>query len=578
MKKHQKILVGLLFVAFLGSTLTSSMVSDKSNADFERIPLSAADDAITSANVTIDNPLLKRAINTVNITFNNSAFLSSDSFDANLTFSDDSSLVIPLANSSQFPKVWSALYTPSVSNITGEVDVLIEPSNPIHENNFADGSFTIQNNLPTVSVQLDKNEYLRGDTISMDFYPSDVEQSVADLKWVIALYRSGSDTPVETFVTNESIFEFDYEISNTTETGAYYINATCWDFDERNVITYPFEILNNEPTFANVQFEFEDGTVGGLTIDVDDWYEIYRGKNFTLRVNATDLDTDLSDLRLTIESRDPITRQAIFFNEYNLIEPSTDENAWLFEVDLTFPLTTNLGIVELAIILSEIDPEIDPDENPTDYALNTITEIQGIVILNNLPTISDFFINDQSGVQISVSTADTLNFTFAIEDDEDQYLWDEAHDDDEKPLGYLTITFEKSGEIIKYTIPYNYDSDIVFTLKTSALGAGDWAVSFSFQDKDGGVTVYSDAPSLFTVTEPDRIAPMNWLMLGVGIIFGGVLVFGSTYGIIKSRASTKVRAPLTEKPLESIETPSDVIEEVEEKKESKKGKKPGRKL
>ncbi|MHA1672982.1 MAG: hypothetical protein ACTSYI_05090 [Promethearchaeota archaeon] len=577
MKKHQKILIGLLFVAFLGSTLPSFMIPDQSNADFEGIPISAAD-VITSANVTIDRSILKRTINTVNITFNNSAKLSSPSFDANLTFSDDSSLVIPLANSSSFPYVWSALYTPSVTNITGEVDILIEPSNPIHENNFADGSFTIRNNLPTVSVQLDKSEYLRGDTISMDFYPSDVEQSVADLKWGISLYRSGSAVPEETFVNNESIFEYDYEISNITETGSYYINATCWDFDERNVITYPFEILNNEPTFANVQFEFEEGIVGGLTIDVDDWYEVYRGKNFTLRVNATDIDTDLSDLRLTIESKDPITRQAIFFSEYNLMEPSTDENAWLFEVILTFPLSTNLGIVELTITLSEIDPEIDPAVNPEDYILKSITEVQGIVMMNNLPTISDFFINDQSGIQISVTTADTLNFTFAIEDDEDQYLWDKAHDDDEKPLGYLTITFEKSGEIIKYTIPYNYDSDIVFILKTSALGAGDWAVSFSFQDKDGGVTVYSDAPSLFTVTGPDKIAPMNWLMFGVGIILGGVLVFGSTYGIIKSRVSSKVRSYLTEKPLESLETPSDVVEEVEEKKESKKGKKPGRKL
>ena len=576
MKKHQKILVGLLFVALLGSALPFFMFPDLNKADLGRTPLSAVDD-ITSDHVTIDKSLLKRAINTVNITFNNSVPLNSESFEANLTFSDDSSLILPLANSSSFPLVWSALYTPSVTNITGVVNISIIPTTGGYENNVIDGTFTIQNNLPTVSVQFDKSAYLRGDTISMDFYPSDVEQSVADLKWVISLYRSGSDIPVETFVTNESIFEYEYEISNITETGSYYINATCWDFDERNVVQYPFEILNNGPV-ATVQFEFEDGKLDGLTTVVADWYDVYRGKNFTLRVNATDIDTDLSDLRLTIQSRDPLTRQAIFFSEYVLMEPTTNEDAWLFEVELTFPLSINLGIVDLSITLSEIDPEIDPIADPTGYVIDTITEIQRIVIVNNLPTISDFFMNELSGVPITVTTADTLNFTFVIEDDEDRYLWDEAENDGDKPIGYLTITFEKLGEIIKYTIPYNYDPDIVFALKISSLGIGDWAVSFSFQDKDGGIIVYSEAPSLFTVTEPTKLNPMNWLMMGVGIILGGVVVFGSTFAMLKSRTISKVRESLPEKSIESVATPSDVIEEVEEKKESKNGKKPGRKL
>ncbi|MHA1519739.1 MAG: hypothetical protein ACTSRK_06105 [Promethearchaeota archaeon] len=585
MKKHQKILVGLIFVALVGSVLPSFLLSDLTEVDpnlsnLNQNPLSA-DSFINSTHVTVDQPFIYRVINSVNITFDNSEIELgevTETFSANLSFSDNSSMLLPLFNSSLFPDVWSALFTPSVTNITGDVEVFIIPSDLVITNNIYDATFEIRNNLPSFSVQLDKSDYLRGDTIHMDFYPSDVEQSVADLKWIISLYRSGSDIPVEIFVTNESIFEYDYAISNDTETGTYYINATCWDFDHYSEVIYYFEILNNEPAFTTVQFEFEDGIVGGLTTDINDWYEIYRGNNFTLRVNATDFDTDLSDLRLTVESRDPLTGLAIFFNEFALLEPSTDENTWLFEVDLIFPLSMNLGLVEMVIIITEIDPEIDPETNPTDYVLNTINETQGILIMNNLPTFSNFFINGESGAQISVTTADILNITFVIEDEEDQYLWGEANDDGEKPIGYLTLTFEKLGEILEYTIPYNYDSDIVFSLKTSALGAGDWSVSFSFQDKDGGLIIYSDAPALFTVTDPANISPMNWLMLGVGIMLGGVVVFGSTYSMIKSRSTSKVRSSLPEKSVDSKSTPSDVSEEVEEKKESKKGKKPGRKL
>ncbi|MCF2138833.1 MAG: hypothetical protein K9W44_02100 [Candidatus Lokiarchaeota archaeon] len=574
MNKNQKIITILVSIAIFGiifPTLTGYSGHSYNQASTQ--PVSAADQ-ITSDDVTIDRSTIKRVLQSVNITFNNSHLLSSPGFNANITFADDSSLLLPMANTTSNPQVWSVLFTPDAYNITGQANVYIQGTSGGIENNDPDASFIIENNKPSVSVQLDKEEYYREETINMEFFPSDVEQAVGDLTWMISLYRSGSATPIEIFVNNESVFEYSYDIANDTALGNYYINATCWDADERNVDLYYFEILNNDPIIDAIQLEIGESIynqVNSTSIPV------YRGENFKLRLNASDIDGHFENFRITITAKDPISGTAIFFSDYNDILPNLTETSWLFEKEVLFPTTINIGVITMNVELREY-----ATDNET--LIGKSSETIEIQLKNNAPEVNKFYINGFYGEPLSFTQNEVLNFTFDVIDDEDASIIALNHENNKEVYAYITIilTHDATGTQKQYTIPYQYSETEKFQLNTAELAAGTWTVQILIQDTDGLTSELSD-PVKFEIETTKTFNSMIWLMFVIGIIIGGVLVFATSYTGLKIRLMQKSQISEVESDTESSDnievdkTPSKV-EKPESKPKSKKNKKLVRKL
>lgn len=577
MNKKQKLITifvsfaifGMIFPTLIGGNIPESRI----------FPLISADDDvfITSDDVSVDMTSLKRVIQSVNITYNNSRpNLASSGFEANITFADDSVLLLPMTNTSSAPDIWSVVLTPDSKNITGLAEVYIYPTDVVggFTNNVPDASFNIENNLPHVSVLMDKNEYYRGETISLNFYPSDIEQAVSELTWTISLYRSGSDTPIETFVENETVFEYSYEIANDTQLGNYFINATCWDADERNVDLYYFEILNNAPVIDAIQLEIGESLYNDVESNI---ISVLRGESFKLRLNATDIDGVFDNFRLTITANDPLTGVAIFFSEYNNILPNLTKNSWLFEKEVVFPITINIGIIDMNVELREFD-----SDNET--LLEKSSQIIQFNLKNNAPEINRVYINGIYGEPLAFSNTNILNFTFEIVDSEDEGLIALNRENNKEIYAYITLIFTHTGSGLEkeYTIPYQYEENTIFQLNALDLAAGTWSVQVIVQDTDGLTSDISD-PILFEIESEKSVNPMMWLMFAVGIILGGVIIFATTYGALKIRVMQESRVTPQEgtdmEKDEENETPSDQPKsDSQSKPETKKNKKLVRKL
>ncbi|RLI66058.1 MAG: hypothetical protein DRO88_02930 [Promethearchaeia archaeon] len=577
MNRQQKLLTLFVSLAICGIIFPTLIGGHSFNPSYS--PLAAADDDIfiTSDDVTIDRTTIKRVLQSVNITYNNSGpQLDSSGFQANLTFVDDSSLLLSMTNTSSAPDIWSLEFTPDAVNITGVVQVFILPTDVIggFTNEVPDASFTIENNLPHVSVQMNKNEYYRNETISLNFYPSDIEQAVEELNWTISLYRSGSGSPIEVFVENASIFEYSYVISNDTQLGTYYINATSWDADERNIDLYYFEILNNIPVIDAIQLEIDES----LYDDVESTaISVLRGENFILRLNATDIDGNFENFRLTITANDPLSGDAIFFGDYNDILPNLTGNSWLFEKDIVFPITINIGITEMNVELREY-----ASDNET--LLDKTNQIITFQLQNNAPEVNHVFINGIYAEPLSFTASEVLNFTFDVVDSEDESLIAKNRENHKEIYAYITLIFthDASGIQKEYTMPYQYEENALFQLNTFELEAGTWSVQVILQDTDGLTSEISD-PILFEIESAKSVNPMMWLMFAIGIILGGVVIFAATYATLKirvmqqSRISSSNEAELPEVSEENV-SPADKNTKAKSKPDTKKDKKLVRKL
>ncbi|WP_457556534.1 hypothetical protein [Candidatus Harpocratesius sp.] len=574
MNKNQKIITILVSIAIFGIIFPTLIGYTGHSYNLASThPVSAADQ-ITSDDVSIDRSTIKRVLQSVNITFNNSHLLNSPGFNANITFADDSSLLLPMANTTSNPQIWSVIFTPDAYNITGQANVYIQGTSGGIENNDPDASFVIENNKPSVSVQLDKEEYYREETISMNFFPSDVEQAVGELTWMISLYRSGSATPLQILVNNESIFEYSYDIANDTSLGNYYINATCWDADERNVDLYYFEILNNDPIIDAMQLEIGENIYNEVNATN---IPVYRGENFKIRLNASDIDGHFENFRITITAKDPITGTAIFFSDYNDILPNLTKTSWLFEKDVVFPTTINIGVVSMNVELREYSTD-------NETLIGKTSEIIEIQLKNNAPEINKFYINGLYGVPLSFTQNEILNFTFDVIDDEDSSIIALNQENNKDVYAYITIilTHDATGTQKQYTIPYQYSSTEKFQLNTAELAAGTWTVQILLQDTDGLTSGLSD-PVKFEIETTNTFNSMIWLMFVIGIIIGGVAVFATSYTGLKIRLMQKSQISETESNTESSNNVEEnkappKVEKPESKPKLKRNKKLIRKL
>ncbi len=568
MKKKQKnktlffILFALFIIGFSQINFDSVDIQKEHNK-MDMIP--KASDNINGSHVFIDKTLVYRGIETLNITFNNTKTDGLDWWDeglyvfiANITFSDNSEQNITLTQIG-ITHYWTTLFTPSIFNVTGDnttVTILVVDGSGVIQNlnPTSDWTFEIANNLPKVGIFMNTTEIYRNNTIKIDYLPSDIEDKGIDLIWEVELFDP-TDTFNATLVAyGEKNFSSEIIILNTYSVGEWRVEATCWDLedaDNSSITSKTFLVENNNPVIENIIFQIEDeDPIEAENVDILD---IYRGldKNLTILVNASDI--EYNDMNLTISATDPITGENLLTSIYVSIPYAINQTS-NFTTNVSFPLTSGVGLTELKIIV--LEDEIIQDEY-----------IQEIFIHNNAPILNNFTINDEFGNQTTINEGDLLSFKFGAEDDEDSIdyvLISILYYDDFDNIQYLNYS----------TSYYGKDTEISIRGVDLKLDTGIYTVYAYVFDSNGASATC--APQTFAIETAQKVNATTWLFFVIGIIIGLTFTFAGVYSYYRKKfedfnpsvgETTKIK---TDKKKREI---SDNFEESDEKSLTKSDKK-----
>ena len=526
MKKKQKneilifIIFALFMIGFSQINFDSAINQKKNNKDM--IP--KASDPIDSSHVFIDKDIVHRGINTLNITYNNtytdgSDWYSEDNnyFVANITYNNSLEQYINLTRIG-ITHYWTILFTPSIFNVTGDTYITILVKNrTTHwiQNTGAtfDRTFKIANNLPKVGIFMNATEIYRNETIKLDYLPSDIENKTMDLQWEVKLFDP-TDTLNATLVTKgEKIFSSEISILNSYDIGEWRVEATCWDTeieDNSSTINSTFLVKNNEPVIDNILFQFEDeDPIQAETVDT---LNIFRGtdKYLTIHVNASDIESN--EMKLTISATDPLTGENLLPSKYENIPLAVNQTN-NFTSNVSFPLTSNVGLTELKIIVLEDD--IIQDEY-----------VQEIFIQNNAPILNNFTINGESGNQTMIKEGEWLSFKFGAEDDEDS-------------IEYVVISILYLDDLgveqqLNYSTSYHgSDTEILIRGADLKIKAGIYTVYAYVYDSDGDSATCS--PQTFGIEPDSRVDATAWLLFVIGVIIGLTFTFAGVYSYYRKK-------------------------------------------
>jgi len=513
MKKKQKnkilffTLFALFIIGFSQININSANIQ-KENYKNEMIPKTSAD-TINSSRVFIDKTIVHRGIETLNITYNNTNYYSTPEFNfiANITFSDDSQLNLTLEDPDA-DDYWTVLFTPSINNITGDTKITILANSSSGIDNtpaLYDREFALKNNLPKVGVFMNTTEVYRNETIKIDYLPSDIENNVMDLIWEVELFDP-TDTYNATLVAyGEKNFSSELIIPNSYDIGEWRVQAQCWDLedvDNSSTVNSTFLVKNNEPVIDNILFQFEDEDP--FEAETVDTLDIFRGldKFLTVYVNASDIESN--EMKLTILATDPISGENLLSNYVNI---SLDvNNTSHFTTNVSFPITSGIGLTELKIIV--LEDEIIQEEY-----------IQEIFIHNNAPILNNFTINGEFGNQTTIDEGDWLSFMFGAEDDENSIEYVQIsilyYDDD--VVQYLNYSTSYIGE----------DTEIVIRGADLKLTTGIYIVYAYVFDSDGASATCSTQS--FGIQSASRFDATTWLLFIIGVVIGMTFTFVGAY-------------------------------------------------
>ena len=527
MKKKQKneLLVFTIFALFIiGFSQIDFDFADnqKENYKNEMTPKASAD-TIYSSRVFINNTIVHRGIETLNITYNNTGHYDPSTgytFIANITFSNDSQLNLTLVDTDGGGpgEIWEVLYTPSIFNITGntKITILAVLGGAIQNvPAIYDREFILKNNLPKVGVFMNATEIYRNETIKIDYLPSDIENNVIDLQWEVKLYDpTDYMNPNITLVNKgEKIFSSEIPILNSFNIGEWRIEAKCYDteiVDNNSTVNSTFLVKNNDPVIENILFQINDEDP--IQADTVEILNIFRGldKNLTIYVNASDIESN--EMKLTISVSDPITGDNILPTSLTNIPVAVNQTS-NFTTIVSIPLSANIGLTELKIVV--LEDEIIQEE----YS-------QEIFIQNNAPILNNFTINGEFGIQTTINEGDWLSFKFGAEDDEDTIefvLISILYYDDFGVIQYLNYSTSYHGS----------NTEILIRGVDLKLTTGIYTVYAYIFDRDGDSATTS--PQSFAIQPDPRIDASSWLLFVIGIIIGLTFTYVGVYSYYRKK-------------------------------------------
>jgi hypothetical protein len=527
MKKSSKYIVIMLGLMVSGIFFVE-LTAPSTKMSYGKIPQYSAGegDLIYSENVTLGNTHVKRGIEAISIEFQNDKPERIYTYIANITLSDGTQKNITLSNAS-VSSLWIGEYIPSISDPLGQVNISIMMMNGEIIDNpdelGLDGSFIIENNLPSIGVSMNitNREIYREEILKFDFTPSDVEDYLVNLTWNIAIYnKTGSTTPVTTLLNNVSnILSYEFIIPASYQTGIYYVKATVWDTEnDFSIITHDFTILNYAPVIDAYRFE----NLEGVDISAEQ-ITVLRNSTITLKMNVSDADYHSGfDLLMQIIAKDPTTGDQLFFADYDDISLTNDD--WNFTRNITFNSDFSVGLTELTVIIFE-------EDNKSIQS----TIIQKILIKNNAPTITEYLINGMSPSEAKLfNEGELLLFTFVVSDVEESIRYIEVS------LSYINET-SGNTQYFNYSIPYVGESTTL-SIRAVDLPTGTYTVYIFVFDE--ATSTKSAIAYQFEIVIENSFQSITWLMFGVGIILGGAIALGIGYSFF--RGGSFIKSPSIE--------------------------------
>jgi len=477
-----------------------------------------AADSIGPNNVTINSTSsLKRGINTLNITFDNSSFsgLNYDDYKVNISLSDNSQFNLSMEyNNDNF----TALFTPSISNASGtaKITILAVDENEIIKNDpSVDYTIEILNNKPKIGITSTRKEALRGESIPFSFTPSDIEDNVYDMIWKISLHNDTNNNEYKTLIKKGTrSFDYTLNVPKSYLASTMYINATVWDTeDDSSSQIYIFEVKNNKPEFTNIDFLLDGQQVSSSDLKNEG---VFRGiGKLTVNLNCSDYENNES-LKVTFISNDPILGVNVLTKASDYVDTeSVEGRPGYFSQNITFPTSMSIGLTNLSVILK--------DNNQDIKRIN-----YNIKIKNNAPKLDDFAINDTKSEQISFNKGEWIEFSFNATDEEND-------------IKYFQVNiFYEQGQSIKtlnYSVLYQ-DENTTIRIRANDLPGGDYYVYPSVIDGEGAKGDFGVVS--FSINEESRSDITVWLLFVVGIVIGFLVGAGLLYWRTKSLSFGKV--------------------------------------
>jgi hypothetical protein len=521
-----------------------SEVNSKDHQSWELFLPKNAQTPLSYGSITRSNSTIYRLFESVNFTIDTFDFTYADNAKMQIMFSNGSIRhyeMIDIGNNE-----FSYKYTPEYDAPLGFQNVsflIYNETNQLLNTQTTSTNFTI---LTNYMVSLDKAEYYIEDNLNAEIIVSNFKNY--DFKWNLTIVDSLNKTIQNEIINLErNLVQFNLPLINDTfnKNQYYYIqlNMTDKNSGTRGSAYYPFYVKNNNPIITSI---LEISSI-----------EVFRTDEFTISLNATDIETYpenlIADLFIYDSEGEIVIEDTIRFRSENL-----------FSDNYIIPSEAPIGIYQVnATIIDEHGGKI--------------SKITSLTVKNNPPKINSYTINGMSMDQkISVYYGRDLVFMFNVSDVEG--------------IAYITVALiNENNEWFNITRAY-YGENTQIKIRTIDLISGTWFVYIYVIDTDGVVIGliddYDKAPQGIAII-PDFITIyLPWvvffaglgigILVGVGIIYGyfksKILVTPKTAQIEPKKPSKKKKSKKLEKESQKKELEEQIPSKEEEKEEISKRK------
>lgn len=408
-------------------------------------------------------------------------------------------------------------------------------------------NFTVKTNCV---IETNNNEFKKSESFYGELIVNNITNT--DFDWNVTV----SDTELlkkTDFVLGYNITSFRFTINNTFIEGEeYYLRVELINSSDvvspiqSWLVSYKFSILttNTAPTINATSISFNPEP-------------LLRTKECNLTFAVSD-DSAVSNLDISILIEGPELEKLDFnTNDLNLISSNT------FSVNFTISANQSIGTYEVEI-------------TATDGAGASDTETAYLKVINNPPKINSFKINGKEiNESITVNYGETLRFTFNVTDKEG--------------IDYITVALFNE-EADWFNITQQYTTNMNMTIRTVDLAQGTWNVFVFVTDINGETSGLSEdyniAPKQIKIERRTVEGILPWVMLIMGLVFGGLISIGFASTWMKARWKQKetkefrkeepktTRKSKKKPEKKTVKKPEEEVpEEAEEEKEEKKKKK-----
>ncbi len=447
-----------------------------------------------------------RLFETINISVNVSDFSNADNVDIKLIFQDNTEQKFTdIQNYSNY--IYNFSYTPRYNTPLGftDVNILLKDGLSLIKEEESITNFTIKSNYV---LDMNKREILRDNLLYGELLVTNISNTYFDWNLTVAYststtvdrtnFKLGFNINQFSFTINDSFKEDDLEYPN------YWIKLELLnqsDYSINKSAFYGFTILekNTDPVINASSINFSPEP-------------LYRTEECNLTFDVNDAESKSTELDISVIIEGP-ERELLEFDDSDDFSILGNNK---FSITFTISASQSIGSYEVEITATDPDGASD-------------TETVYLKVINNPPKINSFKINGKEiNESISVNYGETLRFTFNVSDKEG--------------IDYITVALfnEEAGW---FNITQQYTTNMNMTIRTVDLAQGSWNVYVFVTDIDGDTSGLSEdyniAPKQIKIARRTVEGILPWVMLIIGLVFGGLISIGFASTWMKARWKQK---------------------------------------